>query len=116
MEIVLNMCGIVGFTGRHQAAPILWMDFPNWNIEDMIQQELQFVMERMKQKYIKAKGRLKVLMEKTIAENLYQEHVVLDIPGGQLMENHLRTMHIRMSVMTEMWLLFIMVSLRIIRN
>lgn len=39
------MCGIVGFVGKHQAAPILLEGYQSLNIEDMIQQESLSVME-----------------------------------------------------------------------
>ena len=39
------MCGIVGFTGNRQAAPIL-LDCPNWNIEGMTLRGWQSVMEK----------------------------------------------------------------------
>ena len=50
------MCGIVGFTGKHQ---FYWTVFPNWNTEDMILPVLQCVTERMRQKSSKQKGALK---------------------------------------------------------
>ena len=40
------MCGIVGFTGNRQAAPILLEGLANWNTEDMIQQGLLYEMEK----------------------------------------------------------------------
>ena len=39
------MCGIVGYIGDQQAAPILLAGLANWNIEDMIQPEFQSVMK-----------------------------------------------------------------------
>lgn len=36
------MCGIVGYVGDEQAAPILLTGFPSWNTEAMIQQVSQF--------------------------------------------------------------------------
>ena len=44
------MCGIVGFTGAQQAAPILLDGLSKLEYRDMIPQELQCVMERMKQR------------------------------------------------------------------
>ncbi len=39
------MCGIVGYIGKEQAAPILLGGcIPNWNTADTIQQVLQSVM------------------------------------------------------------------------
>ena len=40
------MCGIVGFTGNRQAAPILLDGLSNWNIEGMTLRGWQSVMEK----------------------------------------------------------------------
>ena len=82
------MCGIVGFTGEHQAAPILLdglakLEYRGYDSAGIAVRD----------------GDADV---KLIMENLYLEHVVSDIPDGQLIETRLRTMHIRIKVMTEM--------------
>ena len=40
------MCGIVGYIGNEQAAPILLDGLPNWNTEAMIQRGSPFTMEK----------------------------------------------------------------------
>ena len=40
------MCGIVGYIGNEQAAPILLDGLANWNIVDMIQRGLPYMMEQ----------------------------------------------------------------------
>ena len=44
------MCGIVGFTGRHQAAPILLDGLSKLEYRGYDSAGLEFEMERMKQK------------------------------------------------------------------
>ena len=51
------MCGIVGFTGENQAAPILLDGLSKLGkYRAMIQPELQFVMEKKRQKSLKQKA------------------------------------------------------------
>lgn len=61
------MCGIVGFTGRHQAAPILLdglskLEYRGYDSADIAVRDGEKDIE-----ILKAKGRLKVLLEKTNA-------------------------------------------------
>ena len=61
------MCGIVGFTGRHQAAPILLdglskLEYRGYDSAGIAVRDGEKDIE-----IIKAKGRLKVLLEKTNA-------------------------------------------------
>ena len=61
------MCGIVGFTGRHQAAPILLdglskLEYRGYDSAGITVRDGENDIE-----IIKAKGRLKVLLEKTNA-------------------------------------------------
>ena len=86
------MCGIVGFTGRHQAAPILLDGLSKLEYRGYDSAGIAVRDGEGETEVIKAKGRLKVLSEKT---RLYREPVVSVIPDGQLMVNLLRTMHIR---------------------
>ena len=81
------MCGIVGFTGNHQAAPILLYGLSRLEYRGYDSAGLAVRDGEGDTEVIKAKGRLKVL-----ADNL--EHVVSDIPVGRHMENHLRQMRI----------------------
>ncbi len=90
------MCGIVGFTGDHQAAPYYYMVCPDWNIEDMIRQGLQSAMVKAIQQSLKAKGRLKVLADKTSdgeerAWNMWNRTYQM----GNSWRNRLRRMPIR---------------------
>ena len=103
------MCGIVGFTGRHQAAPILLdglskLEYRGYDSAGIAVRDGEKDIE-----IIKAKGRLKVLL-------LCRVPAVLDIPAGQLTENHQRSMPILMSVITEMWQLCITALSRITRS
>ena len=59
------MCGIVGFTGRHQAAPILLDGLSNLEYRGYDSAGLAVRDGENETEVIKAKGRLKVLMEKT---------------------------------------------------
>ena len=61
------MCGIVGYVGDEQAAPILlaWA-FPSWSTEATIQLVIAVRNEETEKiAIVKAKGRLKTLIEKT---------------------------------------------------
>ena len=77
------MCGIVGFTGRHQAAPILLDGLSKLEYRGYDSAGIAVRDGEDETEVIKAKGRL------------YREPVVSVIPDGQLMVNLLRTMHIR---------------------
>ena len=96
------MCGIVGFTGRHQAAPILLDGLSKLEYRGYDSAGIAVRDGEKETEIIKAKGRLKVLAEKTNGGNLFRVLVASDIQDGQLMESHLRRMHIRMPVMMEM--------------
>lgn len=50
------MCGIVGFTGNHQAAPILLYGLSDLNTEVMIQRDLQFATAKVIQRLLKRKA------------------------------------------------------------
>ena len=77
------MCGIVGFTGDMQAAPIL--------LDGLSKLEYRG--------YDSAGIAVRDGEKET---DPYLEHVVSDIQDGRLMESHLRQMHIRTSVMMAM--------------
>ena len=49
------MCGIVGFTGNHQAA-YYYMVCPDLNTEVMIQRDLQFATAKVIQRLLKRKA------------------------------------------------------------
>ena len=85
------MCGIVGFTGCHQAAPILLDGLSKLEYRGYDSAGIAVRDGEGETEVIKAKGRLKVLSEK-----LFRVPVVSDIPDGQLTANRLRTMHTHM--------------------
>ena len=60
-----NMCGIVGFTGNHQAAPILLDGLSKLEYRGYDSAGLAIRDGEKNVEVIKAKGRLKVLKEKT---------------------------------------------------
>ena len=110
------MCGIVGFTGRHQAAPILLdglskLEYRGYDSAGIAVRDGEKDIE-----IIKAKGRLKVLWRKQTQVNLFRVCAGSVIPAGQLTENHQRSMPILMSVITEMWQLCITALSRITRS
>ena len=91
------MCGIVGFTGDMQAAPILLDGLSKLEYRGYDSAGIAVRDGEKETEVIKAKGRLKVLAEKTNGGES-----VPDIQDGRLMESHLRQMHIRISVMMAM--------------
>ena len=90
------MCGIVGFTGCHQAAPILLDGLSKLEYRGYDSAGIAVRDGEGETEVIKAKGRLKVLSEKTNDGESVPGTVVSDIPDGQLTANHLRTMHTHM--------------------
>lgn len=96
------MCGIVGFTGDMQAAPILLDGLSKLEYRGYDSAGIAVRDGEKETEVIKAKGRLKFCLRRRMAENPYLEHVVSDIQDGRLMESHLRQMHIRTSVMMAM--------------
>lgn len=110
------MCGIVGFTGNHQAAPILLDGLSKLEYRGYDSAGIAVRDGEGETTVIKAKGRLRDLLRRQMAVSLFRVPAVLVIHVGQLMENLLRTMHIRMSAMMEISLPYITESLRITRN
>ena len=96
------MCGIVGFTGDMQAAPILLDGLSKLEYRGYDSAGIAVRDGEKETEVIKAKGRLKVLAEKTNGGESVPGTVVSDIQDGRLMESHLRQMHIRISVMMAM--------------
>ena len=86
------MCGIVGFTGKHQAAPIL-LDG----------------LSKLEYRGYDSAGI-------AVRENLFREPVALAIQDGQHTGNRQKPMHILMSATMEMWLPYTTVSSKTIRN
>ena len=110
------MCGIVGFTGRHQAAPILLdglskLEYRGYDSAGIAVRDGEKDIE-----IIKAKGRLKVLLEKTNAGESVPGMCGIGHTRWALTENHQRSMPILMSVITEMWQLCITALSRITRS
>ena len=92
------MCGIVGFTGKHQAAPILLDGLSKLEYRGYDSAGIAVRDGDKETEVIKAKGRLKVLIEKTNGGESVPGTVALAIRDGQHMESHPRRMHTRMSV------------------
>ncbi len=110
------MCGIVGFTGDHQAAPVLLAGLSKLEYRGYDSAGLAVRDGSAPTTVIKAKGRLKVLAEKTndgtaVPGTCGIGHTRWATHGGCR-----RIMHIRISVMTGMSWLYTTVSSRIIRN
>jgi glucosamine--fructose-6-phosphate aminotransferase (isomerizing) len=51
------MCGIVGYNGNKEAAPILLEGLQSWNIEDMTLPDLLYATALEDTEIVKAKGR-----------------------------------------------------------
>lgn len=90
------MCGIVGFTGTQQAAPILLsglskLEYRGYDSAGIAVRDGDKLAE-----VVKAKGRLGNLAEKTDEVELCVVPVELGIHAGQRMTSQVRSMHIRM--------------------
>ena len=90
------MCGIVGYIGAEQAAPIILDGLSKLEYRGYDSAGIAVRDGEGETEVIKAKGRLKVYPRRQMTENLFRVHVVSDIPDGQLTANHLRTMHTHM--------------------
>ena len=116
------MCGIVGFTGTQQAAPILLsglskLEYRGYDSAGIAVRDGDKLAE-----VVKAKGRLGNLMR----EGLFVVPVELGIHVGQRMASQARLMHIRMFLVivrvlvlvkwNPKWSEYIMESLRIMRS
>ena len=98
------MCGIVGYVGKEQAAPILLdglskLEYRGYDSAGIAVRDNASAIKIVK-----------------MPDMLYLALVVSDIPDGQHTVNHQRQMHILIQVMMEMLLQFITESLRTIRN
>ena len=109
------MCGIVGYTGHLQAAPILLDGLSKLEYRGYDSAGLAVRNGEKKTEIVKAKGRLKSLAEKT--DN---GHALVGTCGightrwathGEPSETN-----IRICQMMAMWLVFTMVLLKIIRS
>ena len=110
------MCGIVGYTGHLQAAPILLDGLSKLEYRGYDSAGLAVRNGEKKTEIVKAKGRLKSLAEKTDNGKRLLVHAALVIPDGQRTVNRVRLMHIRICQMMAMWLVFTMALLKIIRS
>ena len=108
------MCGIVGYIGSKQAAPILLDGLSKLEYRGYDSAGIAVRDGADKFKVVKAKGRLKGLIEKTDEGRAVP--VVLVIRDGQHTASRPSSMHIRISAMMAMWLASTMVLLRIIRS
>ena len=94
------MCGIVGFTGNRQAAPILLdglskLEYRGYDSAGLAVRDGENLAQ-----VVKAKGRLSNLIEKTDGGKALKEPVVLVILVGQLTVSRAKPMHIRMFQVT----------------
>lgn len=110
------MCGIVGFIGSHQAAPILLDGLSKLEYRGYDSAGLAVRDGDAPVQIVKAKGRLKALAEKTNNGETLKGTCGIGTPDGLLTENHQKRMHILIARMMEMLWVFIMALLRIIRN
>ena len=90
------MCGIVGFTGNHQAAPILLdglskLEYRGYDSAGLAVRDGEHLAQ-----VVKAKGRLSNLSEKTDSGRHSRELAVSVIHAGRLTVSQVRSMHIRM--------------------
>lgn len=90
------MCGIVGFTGKQQAAPVLLnglskLEYRGYDSAGIAVRDGEYPAQ-----VVKAKGRLSNLIEKTDEGKHCREHAESDIHVGQHMANQARLMHIPM--------------------
>ena len=89
------MCGIVGYTGMHSAAPVLLDGLSKLEYRGYDSAGIAVRDGEKQAEVIKAKGRLKKLnRQDQMVATLYREPVESGIPVGQLTENLLRIMHI----------------------
>ena len=110
------MCGIVGFTGKHQAAPILLDGLSKLEYRGYDSAGIAVRDGENETEVIKAKGRLKVLIEKTNGGESVPGTCGIAIQDGQHTGNRQKPMHILMSATMEMWLPYTTVSSKTIRN
>lgn len=102
------MCGIVGFTGEHQAAPILLdglskLEYRGYDSAGLAVRDGENLAQ-----VVKAKGRLSNLAEKTDDGHTLKVLAGSVILAGQRMGNRVRQMHIRMcretaAVLAQVW-------------
>ena len=110
------MCGIVGYTGHLQAAPILLDGLSKLEYRGYDSAGLAVRNGEKKTEIVKAKGRLNPWQKKQITVVHLLVHVALVIPDGQRTVNQARLMHIRICQMMANVVGVHMVLLKIIRS
>ena len=104
------MCGIVGYNGTVQAAPLLLEGLSKLEYRGYDSAGLAVVNDKTGNiDIVKAKGRLKILAEKTDDGRAMQGTIG---PDGQPTESRPSPMHIRITAMTGRWSWFTTGSLR----
>ena len=104
------MCGIVGFTGSRQAAPILLdglskLEYRGYDSAGLAVRDGENLAQ-----VVKAKGRLSNLIEKTDNGNALKALVVSDTPAGLRMVSRARRMRIRMFPVTVLALVLVQLN------
>ena len=114
------MCGIVGFTGKSEAAPILLDGLSKLEYRGYDSAGIAVRNGDAEPEIVKAKGKLKVLKEMTndgkAVKGSCGVPVELGIHAGQRMVNHLLQTLTRIAVTTKMLLQYITALSRTIRN
>lgn len=110
------MCGIVGYIGSKQAAPILLDGLSKLEYRGYDSAGIAVRDGADKFKVVKAKGRLKGLIEKTDEGRAVPGTCGIGHTRWATHGERPSSMHIRISAMMAMWLASTMVSLRIIRS
>ena len=111
------MCGIVGFTGMQQAAPVLLDGLSKLEYRGYDSAGLAVRNGNSDVEIVKARGRLRVLAEKTNnGAALTGTCGVGHIPAGPPTGNPVKPMRTPIAATTTMWSEYITASLRITRS
>lgn len=110
------MCGIVGFTGKNEAAPILLDGLSKLEYRGYDSAGIAVRNGDAEAEIVKAKGKLKVLKEMTNDGKAVKGSCGIGIHAGQRMVNHLLQTLTRIAVTTKMLLQYITALSRTIRN
>ena len=110
------MCGIVGFIGNHQAAPILLDGLSKLEYRGYDSAGLAVRDGEKDAEIVKAKGVCGFWQRRPMTDTASKVPAGLGIQDGLPTENHQKKMPIPTAAMMAMWWPCITGSLRIIRN